>query len=73
MLLYILYNTDLLDLPVNTSKEDAVRYMDDTTLLAIANNFEETTCILKEMMTREEGGLQWSNDLSFLQKDHHRP
>ena len=48
MLLYILYNADLLDLPLNTSKEDTVRYVDDTTLLAIVNNFKETTCILKE-------------------------
>ena len=62
MLLYILYNADLLKIPTNTANEDAIGYVDNTTLLAIAKNFEGTMKILKEMMTREEGGLQWSND-----------
>ena len=62
MLLYILYNTDLLEIPTNTEKKDAIGYVDDTTLLAIAESFEGTTKILEKMMTREEGGIQWSNN-----------
>ena len=61
MLLYILYNTNLLKIPINTAKEDAIDYVDNTTFLAIVENFEKMTWILKKIMTREEGGLQWSN------------
>ena len=62
MLLYILYNVNLLKIPTNTEKEDAIGYVNNTTLLAIAESFEGTTKILEEMMTREEGGIQWNNN-----------
>ena len=60
MLLYITYNADLLELPDNTQKEDAIGYVDDVALLALGSDFDETTRRLEEMMTKDEGGLQWS-------------
>ena len=59
MLLYILYNTDLLDLLDNTHEEDAID-ADDVALLASGTDFDKTTRCLQEMMTKEEGGLHWS-------------
>jgi len=62
MILYILYNADLLDVPENEQKEDSLGFVDDVTLIAIGEDFGETTERLKQMMTREEGGLQWSRE-----------
>jgi hypothetical protein len=60
MLLYILYNADLLELPDNPTEEDALGYVDDIALIASGTDFEETTQRLSNMMTKNEGGLQWS-------------
>ena len=60
MLLYIYYNANLLDIPTNTQKEDAMGYIDDITLLSIGNNFTETTDQIEDMMVREDSGQQWS-------------
>ena len=62
MLLYILYNADLLDVPDDPNTEDAIGYVDDIALIATGTDFEETTQRLKDMMTREDGGLQWSRE-----------
>ena len=62
MLLYIIYNADLLDLPDDLNNEDVLGYVDDIALLAIGNNFEETTTRLKQMMEKEDGGIQWSKE-----------
>lgn len=58
MILYILYNADLLKLSDDLQNEDALGYVNDIALLAIGNDFE--THSLKEMMTKDEGGLHWS-------------
>ena len=62
MLLYILYNADLLEIPDNELQEEALGYVDDIALIATGNNFEESTQRLKNMMTKEDGGLQWSRE-----------
>ena len=62
MLLYILYNADLLEIPDDELREDALGYVDDIALLAIGNSFEESTQRLKTMMTKVDGGLQWSKE-----------
>ena len=62
MLLYILYNADLLELPDNPTEEDALGYVDDIALIATGTDFEGTTQRLSNMMTKNEGGLQWSNN-----------
>jgi hypothetical protein len=60
MLLYILYNADLLELPDNPNTEDAIGYADDIALVAMGSDFRETTKCLKGMMTKDDGGLRWS-------------
>ena len=61
MILYILYNADLLEI-IGNDDEDALEYVDDIALVAIGDDLEETTKKLKHMMTKEDGGLQWSRD-----------
>ena len=60
MLLYIHYNSNLLDIPTNHKAEDTLGYIDDIALIAIGDDFTETTNRLKNMMTAENGGLDWS-------------
>ena len=54
MLLYILYNADLLEIPDNELKEDAIGYVDDIALVAQGDNFDESTHRLELMMTKED-------------------
>ena len=60
MLLYILYNADLLELTDDPEVEDALGYVDDIALIATGNDFEETTNRLGSLMSKEEGGIHWS-------------
>jgi ribonuclease HI/exonuclease III len=62
MLLYIIYNADLLEIIDDDAKEDALGYVDDIALVAVGQDFEESTQRLQQMMTREEGGLKWSEE-----------
>ena len=58
MLLYILYNTDLLETPDNLQSEDAIGYIDDITLIAIGADLTESTNHLQSIMTKDGGGLE---------------
>ena len=60
MLLYILYNADLLDLPDDPTSEDAIGYVDDIALISVGEDFEETTNSLRNLMCKDEGGIHWS-------------
>jgi hypothetical protein len=60
MLLYIIYNADLLEIIDDELKEDAIGYMDDIAIVATGKDFEESTQHLKLIMSKEDGGLQWS-------------
>ena len=60
MLLYIYYNADILEIIDNPLKEDVIGYVDDIAIIATGENFEDTTQNLKNLMTKEDGGLQWS-------------
>ena len=60
MLLYIIYNADLLESPGNPQAEDAIGYADDVALVATGEDFEETTGRLVDMMIKADGGLRWS-------------
>ena len=62
MLLYIIYNTDLLEITDDETTEDTIGYVDNIALLATGNDFKETTIQLKQLMTKEDGGLQWSKE-----------
>ena len=57
MLLYILYNADLLEIPNNSSKEDTIGYINDIALMAIGSNFEDTTDCLLKLMMKDKGGI----------------
>ena len=60
MILYIIYNADLLEITDYNDTEDALGYVDDIALLAIGSNLEETTEKLRNLMEKEGGGLEWS-------------
>jgi len=62
MNLYTIYNADLLDIPGNEDKESSLGYVDDIALVAIGEDFHKTTRTLKQMMTKDDGGLQWSKE-----------
>lgn len=60
MLLYIIYNADLLEILGDDTQEDALGYVDDIALLTVGKDFEETTERLKQLMEKEGGRLDWS-------------
>jgi hypothetical protein len=62
MLLYIIYNADLLEITDDDQSEDALGYVDDIALLAIGEDFEQTTAKLKNLMEKQDGGLAWSRE-----------
>jgi len=59
MALYQYYNADLLKIPSNKDK-DAMAFMDDSFMLAIADTFKEAHKILADMMGREGGIAEWT-------------
>jgi len=42
MILYILYNADLLEIPGDEEHENSLEYVDDIALIATSKDFEET-------------------------------
>ena len=60
MILYIIYNADLLEIIDDELNEDALGYVDDIALIATGDNFEETTAKLRNLMVKQDGALDWS-------------
>ena len=60
MLLYIIYNADLLEIIDYDVLEDAIGYVDDIALVAVGNTFDETTARLQNLMSKPDGALEWS-------------
>jgi ribonuclease HI len=60
MLLYILYNADLLEITGDDEGEDAIGYVDDIAIIATGRDFVETTKKINDMMIKAEGGIEWS-------------
>jgi hypothetical protein len=58
--LYILYNADLLEIAGADEDEDAIGYMDNIAIIATGRNFLETTTKISDIMTKVEGGIEWS-------------
>ncbi|CAA7269138.1 unnamed protein product [Cyclocybe aegerita] len=56
----ILYNANILLIPVRQNGEWAFIFVDDVALVATGKDFEETHKKLKEMMERDEGVLEWA-------------
>ena len=61
MLLYILYNADLLE-ALRRLDEDAIGYVDDALVVATGRTLKETTKSLKSFMERGDGGFDWALD-----------
>jgi len=64
MLLYIIYNTDLLEIARNP-EEESLGFVDDALAIAEADSFEETVETLTDFMDRNEGGFTWSDDHNY--------
>ena len=61
MLLYIIYNADLLE-ALRRLEEDTIGYVDDALVIVTAKTFTGTTRMLKSFMERREGALNWAKD-----------
>ncbi|KAH7886532.1 hypothetical protein F5I97DRAFT_1789325, partial [Phlebopus sp. FC_14] len=56
MVLYIIYNSDLVDITCNMlKKEKTLAFVDNTALIAIGKTFMDTHHTLNNMMTRDNG------------------
>lgn len=60
MILYIIYNADLLEIIDDETTEDAIGYVDDVAIVVTGHDFEETTTKLHNLMVKQDGGLEWS-------------
>ena len=60
MLLYAFYNADLIDI-AKGKNELSTGFVDDCAFVAVADTLDETHTILKDMMERADGGLEWSH------------
>ena len=61
MILYIIYNSDLVDI-AREKDELALAFVDDTAFLAIGKIFDEMHRMLNDMLEWAGGGYQWSVD-----------
>ena len=59
MIIYLFYNTDLLDI-AKSRMEMAVAFVNDTALFAEAATFADTHVKLRDMMNRRRGAFKWS-------------
>ena len=69
MVLYQFYNADLLEIQKGKD-EDAMAYVDDSNVIAIADNFEEAHVMLADMMGIEDAFPSYHYVLS---REHHCP
>ena len=59
MILYIIYNSDLIEVP-RGKNELALAFVDDTIFLATGKTFTDTHSTLSDMLSHDEGGFEWS-------------
>jgi hypothetical protein len=63
MILYIIYNADLVDVAKHQGKQEStLTFVDDTAFIAVGASFHKTHRILKDMLERNGGGYDWSRD-----------
>ena len=60
MILYVIYNADLLDMLALLEGEDSIGYVNDAITIAFGEDFYTTMQTLERMMNREDGGFTWS-------------
>ena len=61
MILYAYYNVDLIDI-ARGKWELSTGFVDDCAFIAIADTIDNTHTILKDMMERPNGSLEWSQN-----------
>ena len=61
MILYIIYNSDLLEM-ILAQPVDSLGYVDDGLLVAVAKDLDRTTSMIKSAMESEGGGFDWAHD-----------
>jgi ribonuclease HI len=60
VIFYLFYNSGLVKVPREKSRELCVAYIDDVTYLVWGSDFHETHAALQDMMNRPGGALEWS-------------
>ena len=61
-ILYLFYNTPLLELSEDKKGELSVAFLDDSTLACSSKSLAQTRSTLHDMMHRPSGALQWSRE-----------
>lgn len=61
MILYIIYDSDLVDIAIGRGKKErTLAFVDDTAFIAIGKSFHDTHATLKHMLERPGGGYDWA-------------
>ena len=61
MILYILYNADLLEI-ASSPEEESLGYVDDVMVMAEAENLDKMVETISDFMNHENGGFDWSDN-----------
>jgi len=59
MILYIIYNADLIKI-AEGNQEESLGYIDDAKVIAEGENFHNTTSKIEDIMNRQGGAFEWS-------------
>jgi ribonuclease HI len=62
MIAYLIYNADIIDIVNPKNNKTALAFVEDTAYIAIGTTFKCTHDILKNMVERPKGALQWSRE-----------
>jgi hypothetical protein len=62
MVIYIIYNADLVDVSQGHPNELTLAFVDDTAFIAIGSSTEKIQEMLQDMLKRAGGGFEWSHN-----------
>jgi Reverse transcriptase (RNA-dependent DNA polymerase) len=65
MILYILYNADLLEI-VHPPEEEVLGFVDDALVMVEGKTFEDNVNALTDFMSKEGGGFIWSDEHNLV-------
>ena len=60
MIIYIIYNTDLINIAQGHPNELTLAFVNDTIFITTGKSTKEMHCTLQDMLEQTEGGLDWS-------------
>ena len=60
VVLYLLYNADLAEIPRERNGESSILFVDDNSVLVIGKDFRETANKMRDMFSREGGINEWA-------------